>query len=257
MTWIVATVALALLVPLFTRGSYARLLRTRWRWSALLLLGLGIQVALELVDIPEDHWHDLGFGLLVASYVLLVGFCCANLVHRGMGVVLIGVALNAIAITANQGMPVDAPASWLEDHPVEQTIKHHPQDPDQDVLLGITDIVPVPGPWPTVVSFGDLIMTVGLIDVAYHASRRGRRAAGAPRLGDGVTPSDEPRRDVDGPPKRTGDNGRATSDDEANPLSDLLFGAVPDSAADDGELLVRDAPPEGIDDAPVVEVPGR
>jgi hypothetical protein len=252
MTWIVATVALALLVPLVTRGSYSRLLRTRWRWGALLLGGLAIQVVLEVVDVPEERWHDVGFGLLVASYVLLLAFCAANLVHRGMGVVLIGVALNAIAITANQGMPVDAPADWLEDHPVTETIKHHPQG-DDDVLLGISDIVPVPGPWPTVVSFGDLVMTVGLVDVAYHASRRGRRGADA-RLGGTAPQRDEPDRDLGGS-GRTG--GPGTPDDDTGSLGDLLFGEVPDSATGDGELLVRDAAPQGIHDPPVVEVPGR
>jgi len=254
MSWTLATVILALLVPAITRGSYVRLLGTPWRWSALLALGLGVQALLGIVDLPESRWHDVGFGFLVASYVLLIAWCAGNAVVRGMSVVLVGVALNALAITANQGMPVDVPESWADDVAVEASVKHHPQTGD-DRLLPITDIVPVPGPWPTMASFGDLILTVGLCDVAFHASRRGRRRGRAAGSSDDGTPGpgtdaramrdDEPlveRR------RERGDEVSATGDGGYDPLAAL---------AAYGRVLPGDDAPQRLDDARVVEITRR
>ncbi|HEX5616367.1 MAG TPA: DUF5317 domain-containing protein [Acidimicrobiia bacterium] len=247
MSWIVVTVALALLVPLVTRGSLTRLVMSSWQWPGMLALGLAIQVVLEVVDLPESRWHDVGFGALVASYVLILGFCGANLARRGMGVVLLGIALNALVIALNQGMPVDLPGSWRDDGPVTTTVKHHEQTSD-DRLLVLTDIVPVPGPWHTVVSFGDLIMTVGLVDVAFHASRRTRRGAHRrPAPAPGVEAS---IRESTGETPTTNDPPVADAD-----------AVVPrwrvEESANGREPAVGDDPPERFHDAAVVEVTGR
>jgi hypothetical protein len=75
-------IVVALLIPAVTRGSYGRLLAVRWRFGLVLFAGLAIQIALEYVTIPREHWHDWGFGLLVASYVLILAFAARNLVLR-------------------------------------------------------------------------------------------------------------------------------------------------------------------------------
>jgi hypothetical protein len=174
MLWPVFAIGVALLVPLVTRGSYSRLLEKPWRWGSFLVAGLGIQLALEVLTFPKSRWHDLGFGLLVMSYVLLIAFCARNTLIRGMSVVLVGVALNALAVTVNQGMPVKVPPDWQRTDRIHESIKHHPQD-DGDHLIVITDIIVLRSPFNTVLSFGDLILAVGLCDVTYHASRRTRR----------------------------------------------------------------------------------
>ena len=194
----VAMVA-ALLVPLFTHGSYKRLLDTKVRWGGLLAAGLAIQIVLEFAEPPRRYWHSVGFGLLVASYVLVLAFCARNLVLRGMSIVMIGIACNALVIVANQGMPVKIPADWDPTTNVA-TVKHHPQQPGERLLV-LSDIIVVEQPWNTVLSYGDLILAVGLCDVAYNASRdplrRRRKArrrlqakaatlpAGPPRNGNG------------------------------------------------------------------------
>jgi len=167
-------VVVAPLIPLVTGGSYIRLLDVRWRLRSALFVGLTIQILLEYVTIPRAHWHDLGFGLLVASYVLILAFAARNLVLRGMGIVFIGIACNALVITLNQGMPVQFPAEWVGKPWAQATVKHHPQQPD-DKLRFLSDIIILERPIESVMSFGDLILVVGLFDVAYHASRKRKR----------------------------------------------------------------------------------
>jgi hypothetical protein len=164
-------VAVALLIPLLTRGSYDRLLSVEWKWGGLLFAGLGIQIAFEYYTLPRARWDDLGFVLLLLSYALILAFCGRNLVVRGMGIVMIGVACNAIAIAANQGMPVKILPSWNNSELAQPTVKHQPQQPG-DNLIFLTDIIVLDSPLDTVISFGDLILLVGICDVAYHASRR-------------------------------------------------------------------------------------
>ncbi|HYL53578.1 MAG TPA: DUF5317 family protein [Acidimicrobiia bacterium] len=163
--------AVALVIPLVTRGSYKRLLGVEWHLGWVLFAGLAIQIFLEYVSIPRDHWHDIGFGLLVASYVLILGFAARNYVLRGMGIVIIGVACNALVIVLNQGMPVKIPVKWQNQTWTQPTVKHHPQQPD-DKLRFLSDIIVLEHPYDTVLSFGDLILAVGLCDLAFNASRR-------------------------------------------------------------------------------------
>ena len=167
-------VAIALVIPLLTRGSYTRLLRVEWHWAWLLFAGLAIQIFLEYSLIPKEHWHDWGFGLLVASYVMILGFAGRNFVLRGMGIVIIGIVCNAVVITANQGMPVKIPVEWQHEAWAKPTVKHHIQQPD-DNLRFLSDIIVLKHPFDTVLSFGDLIIAVGLCDVAYNASRRPKK----------------------------------------------------------------------------------
>ena len=156
-------------------GATAGSPRRPWRWGGLLALGLALQLLLDTDLIPRSRWHDVGFGILVASYVLLIGFCAGNVLVRGMAVVLIGVALNAFVVTIDQGMPVRIPPDWQRGR-VEATVKHHPRVPG-DHLLGLTDVI-VLRRLDAVVSFGDLIIAFGLVDATFWASRRTRRSCG-------------------------------------------------------------------------------
>jgi len=188
----------AALVHLLTRGSYRRLADAPWRWAGLLALGLALQLLLDTNLIHRSSYHSVGFGILVASYVMLVGFCAGNLLVRGMAVVLIGVALNAFVITIDQGMPVRIPPDWQQNH-VSATVKHHPRVRG-DHLLSLTDII-VLRRLDAIISFGDLIIAFGLVDVSFWASRRARRA-----------PRATARRDDDEPPT-TDPNDPEGSDD--------------------------------------------
>jgi hypothetical protein len=167
-------VAAALLIPLVTLGSYKRLFETKLRWAGLLAASLAIQLGLEFYSLPHRYWDNIGYALLVASYVLLLAFVARNLTLRGMSIVLIGIACNAIVITLNHGMPVKIPPEWRHESWAEATLKHHPRE-EGDKLLGLSDIIIVRHPVNNVLSFGDLILAIGLCDVAFHASRNPRR----------------------------------------------------------------------------------
>jgi len=169
----IAVVA-ALLIPLVTLGSYKRLFETKLHWTWMLGISIVIQLGLEFYTLPHRYWHNIGYGLLVGSYALLLAFIARNAVLRGMSIVFIGIACNAIVIALNQGMPVKFPPEWKNESWAEATLKHHPRDSD-DKLLVLSDIIIVRHPLNNVLSFGDLILAVGLCDVSYNASRNPRR----------------------------------------------------------------------------------
>ncbi len=175
---VAATVVLAIVVVVVTRGRFGELIRIRIRAPWLLLVGLGIQGALEFVDFPKDQIETVGYGLLMASYALILAFCFVNITVHGFGLIALGVAMNALVIGLNQGMPTkalreDAHGRRVE-KPIEQTVKHRPES-DTDLLPFLGDKIVLPPPIDTVVSAGDLVMMVGILELAYFGTRRRRR----------------------------------------------------------------------------------
>lgn len=175
MSFFVVGVALALGVALLCGGSLRSVLETRLCATWALFTALGLQVALDV------FWRKGGSGfgqfLLVVSYGLLIGFCAANVRLKGMAVVAIGIACNALVIAVNNGMPVRTGPETIT-----ETVKHHPERPG-DTLVGLSDIIVV-DPLNQALSFGDLIMVVGLADVLVHRSRAGIRPVRRRRIED-------------------------------------------------------------------------
>jgi hypothetical protein len=239
----------AALTPLLTRGSYRRLADAPWRWGGLLALGLALQLLLNTDLIPRSRWHDVGFGILIASYVLIVGFCAGNVLVRGMAVVLIGVALNAFVIAIDQGMPVRIPADW-QSSKVEATVKHHPRVPG-DHLLGLTDIIVVRR-LDAVISFGDLIIAFGLVDATFWASRRtrrrrtGSRTQQQPEVVDAREPDEAPSRAEPPVPSPTAGARRRSNGTRPAPRREPVRtgvgrGPSPTSAAPHPTVAIKDA----------------
>jgi Family of unknown function (DUF5317) len=165
MPFLFVTLALALGVALVTGGSLRSIAATEIRYPGILAPVAGIQLALEVLRPTSGTAGHLGSALLVVSYVFLLLFCAANLRLRGLAVVAVGIALNGAVITVNRGMPIRAPEAA-----VETTTKHHPERPS-DRLTFLGDIILVPALRQSL-SFGDLIMLVGLVDVVFHCSRK-------------------------------------------------------------------------------------
>jgi hypothetical protein len=201
-SYLVVALAVGLGLGLVLGGRPRHLAQKSFRWWLLLPLGVVLQLVVEADGVPAPD------ALLVVSYVYLVVFCVANLRHPGMGVILVGIVLNAVVITANGGMPVRADAvrqagiSDPGDTITIDEVKHHLED-DGTVLMFLGDIIPVE-PLRQVLSFGDLILSVGVADLLVHLllPLGGRRrsvdaeaAEAGERAPDGGAEPDRPDRD--------------------------------------------------------------
>lgn len=161
-------------------GRLTRIGEADLRWMPLLYASAALQfLGSPLRGMP-------GLALVLVSFAGLVAFAAVNFHYAGMGVVLVGVLMNFTVIAVNGGMPVRPDAivaagiadrSELDD--LDFTAKRH-LERDDDTLIVLADIIPIPaGPLSQVVSFGDLVMSVGVADLIVHLMRRPKRAAPA------------------------------------------------------------------------------
>ena len=187
-------IAVGLTAGLLLRSPYRHLAAPRLRGWALLVAGVAAQaiaaVGAEAILVP-------------LSYVLLVAFALRNLHLVGMPIVLLGLTLNGLVIGLNGAMPVRGDALVAAGvveagalAAVDLGPKRHLEESD-DRLTFLGDAVPVPA-LGRVVSFGDLVLAVGLGNVVAHLVRRRR-----------------PKRDP-----HEGEHGWTTADDDA--LANLL-----------------------------------
>ncbi len=174
----VVTIALSIVVVVATKGSFGRLGALHLRVLWLLFLGLAIQIVLEVVDFPKDRIDDAGIAILLLSYVAILGFCAVNRKVKGMTIIGIGVALNVLVIALNQGMPTKDDVrerDGREVHvPIEQTVKHRPQE-DDDLLGFLGDVISAPGLPNQQFSIGDIVIGLGVVDLCFEGSRVPRR----------------------------------------------------------------------------------
>ena len=183
MRFTLLAVAAGLGVGLLAGGRLEHLGSRTLRLGPLLLGGLAAQL------LSSQAAGGRSTVLLVASYTLLLAFAAANVVVVGMWLVAGGIALNLAVIAANGGMPVRESAlraaGVLEPGTtvaLDSASKHHLERPsDRLVVLG--DIIPAK-PLREVVSFGDVVMAVGVADVVAHLLR--------PRAGGRTRPQGDP-----------------------------------------------------------------
>jgi hypothetical protein len=178
MVFLAVTIVIALaLVPL-TGGSFRRLGKLQFTMLWLLLLAFAIQIPLDFVSFPKERIDDLGVGLLLLSYVMIFVFCWVNRRVKGMLIITIGIALNVLVIALNQGMPAKddvVTRNGREVHvPIERTVKHRPRE-DGDLLPFLSDVITLPEVPNQQFSIGDIVISLGIIDLAFEESRRPRR----------------------------------------------------------------------------------
>jgi hypothetical protein len=169
----------ALLVVVVTRGSFRQLYRLPIQSVWMVVVALAIQLVLAFVDIPSDRLDDLGFALVMASYAFLLAFCFVNLRVPMMWVIALGIALNALVIGLNRGMPtapneVTTRSGRTVEDPIERTAKHRPES-DDDLLQFLGDRYRVPEPIDELLSVGDIVIGIGVVLVFYRGSRVRRR----------------------------------------------------------------------------------
>jgi hypothetical protein len=172
--------AALLAVPL-ARGRLTALADIRLRRPWLLFAGIGVQIViLEVVPAGTAGIHE---GIHMFSYVLLGAFGWSNRHIPGVPLMMLGGALNFIAIAANGGvMPADADLAMHvagTDGFVNAGALEHPR------LLFLGDVFATPDWFPlyNVFSVGDFVIVLGVIVVLHGTTgsrlvpRRWRTAA--------------------------------------------------------------------------------
>jgi hypothetical protein len=173
-TVVLAAIVAGIGIGLISGGRLRNLGQHRLRSLWVLVIGAGLQVVSGRVDTG-------GSVLVLASYAFLAAFAIRNLARVGMGVMVVGVVLNAAPIALDGGMPVEAhaivsariaPASEIDT--IDFGSKRHLARRG-DHLRGIDDTIPN---WYTheVLSIGDLVIAVGVAAVVAGLLHPGYRA---------------------------------------------------------------------------------
>ena len=143
-------------------GRLERLGRIRFRWAALALLGLAVQIVLFSDPLAETVGAN-GPPIYVASTALVLVAVLRNLDIPGIAVVALGACSNLAAIVANGGyMPADPAALEAIGGPAPG---YSNGSVVGDPALGpLTDIFALPAwvPFANVFSVGDLLIGMGV-----------------------------------------------------------------------------------------------
>jgi hypothetical protein len=140
------------------------------RWP-LLAAGLAL---LLLAAITHDDLCTVSYALGLAS---VAAFASANWQVTGLVVVGLGLVLNLAAVVLDNGVPV-RPRALVQAHAatVHDVGSHHLRDPrhletGEDAYGWLGQVIPVPVAHEAI-SWGDLLILVGLFDVARDLARR-------------------------------------------------------------------------------------
>lgn len=173
MGFTVVAVVAGILLGLVSGGRLDHARTRPFRGVSVLAAAVALQLAVQVLDLDGTA----GLVLLLASYAGLLGVVAANRRLVGMPVVAVGLLCNVVVIAVNGGMPVRAEAivavyDEVDVATLQFSAKRH-LETDDDRLTFLGDIVPVP-PLRQVLSFGDLILALGMADVAFRLVRPSR-----------------------------------------------------------------------------------
>jgi hypothetical protein len=180
-------VGAGLLVSYLRGGRLSRIAEADLRWSWLLFAGLGLQIVVDQVTGRGPLAPGQGYGLLLASQLLVLGWVVVNRWRPGMLLILVGLVLNAVVIGANGAMPV-APEAIADIGLAGAQVPpgKHELLTEATRLKFLADIYPLP-PLRTIVSIGDVVLAAGLIPLIHHlmtfrpaSERRGGSRAPSP-----------------------------------------------------------------------------
>jgi hypothetical protein len=167
--FVLASLLIAVVASYLRGGRLHRVADAPLRWNWLLFVGVALQVLVDLGAargfLPETLW--LGYALLLASQLLVVGWVTGNRQLPGTWLVALGLGLNALVIGANGAMPVDPDAIralGIEGAQVPPG-KHTVLDASTR-LPWLADIIPIP-PLRSIISVGDVVLVAGLIPMMH------------------------------------------------------------------------------------------
>jgi hypothetical protein len=171
---VVACVVAVLTVPL-TGRSLTPLAKLSLRRVWLVWLGLGLQMPITMITIP--NW--LGQPLHVITFLLAAAFIFSNWHLPGIPLMALGAGLNLAAIVANQGtMPASAGAWRAAGFPTLVGNFENSNVVKNAKLSWLGDVFAIPKAWPlsNVFSVGDVIVVIAIGYLAQASCRR--RSAG-------------------------------------------------------------------------------
>ena len=159
-------------IGLATGGRPRFVVQHKIRAAWLVVIGFGLQVVSGRID----HVTLATLAVLMGT-VSLLAFAVLNPSLTGIGVVAVGVAANALVIGLNDGMPVHPAAvvaagiaSPAQVPALDYGTRHRQEQPS-DRLQFLDDRIPLPV-FHEVLSFGDLILAVGVADAVAHLLRK-------------------------------------------------------------------------------------
>jgi hypothetical protein len=139
-----------------------------------------LPASLALFLLSSVTHDDISVVALALALAVLAAFAGSNWQVTGLAVLGVGVVLNLAAVVLNNGVPV-RPRALVQAHAATPADvgSHHLRDPrhletDADRYAWLGAIVPVPVVHEAL-SFGDLLLLVGLADAARDMGRRRSR----------------------------------------------------------------------------------
>lgn len=185
MILLLTILVVAVLVALTLGGRFRKLADVKVKWWPVLMLSVALQFA-PIPQVGDGLGRYLPVAAVLLSYVVLAVVLVVNIGLRGFVLIIVGSVLNASVIAVNQGMPVSRAAiadsgnpSLLAGLPTERGLAYHAADED-DVLLPLADVIPVPRPFGVVISVGD-VLTYGGAAIFLAAAMLGRSRPRPPR----------------------------------------------------------------------------
>ncbi len=185
-------VILGVLVGWLRKGRLKYLEHFPLQWLSLAVVALFLQVGLWLDFAFAGGAREVWYPYLhVLSYLLLLGFICLNLRQRAMLIIGLGVLLNLMVITANQGkMPVDPEV--LEPEMRQELLRgegspvHAPLTEETNLgFLG--DHIPLPHTPDDIISVGDIFLAAGLAVLIQKAMQPPHRSYQGTQGGKGLS----------------------------------------------------------------------
>lgn len=174
MRLIFLTVVVAVIVGLMTGGSLRAFPSISIRLWWLAVAGIALQL------LPGRGAIAVVF--LFASFIVLLVFAVANARAAGFPLILAGLALNALVIGVNQGMPVSRGAlsgsgqlGALDELAANGNGQKHFLAEGDTPFLFLGDVLAIPQPIGQAISVGDLLVHVGVgwfVVAAMHPRRR-------------------------------------------------------------------------------------
>jgi hypothetical protein len=176
---------LGLIVGLLLRGRVAGLAELRFRWAALAVLGLSVQLVLFSESVAAQV-GSLGPPLYVASTALVLLAVLRNLRITGMLLVALGAVCNLAAIVANGGYMPTTRGALAVLGAAEGTTYSNSTVMAAPSLPFLTDIFAMPPamPFANVFSVGDVLIGLGVVVVVVAAMRRPGAAGSSSAAGD-------------------------------------------------------------------------